>query len=312
MSHLTTLINRAHARIQALQERVNQTEPDTSDRDRLTEDALFRQTIINLEEYQQLWTDWSQEEKREADYLIEKYRYVLTQADESKKQTVQAVADPEPRSLKIINAEIVIRIQLTEGKPEKMKRDLCLRDCFEELKTILYEGEDFHDPVQKDMAEKLYRKYVGVYFPEEGERLNPKPIVLKHAITRTGSGAWDTVTDDDIKELVKEVVELLWKHVQFEYVNCKLSKIQCSGDSLKTIIGVHQHLGYKYGLDLLIGLGKYIRQYPTVHLDWNQFTIDHIHKLKEIRAMHCGQGPSVQSTGLGTKTGAIINGHSQN
>ena len=256
MSHLTTLIDRAHTRIQ-----VNLDNQDT-----LKQDTLFRQTIENLEEYQQLWTDWSQEEKRVADDLIEKYRYVIRKEEKL-----------EPRPLKIINAEIVMRIQLAEGNTIKMRKDGCLKECFRELKEILHDG-DYHDHEQKHMAEKLYQKYVGVYFPEEGERLNPKPIEVKHAIK-----SWETATDDDIKELVKEVVELLRQHIQFEYVNCKLSKIQCSGDSLKTIIGVHQHLGYKYGLDMLVRMGKYIQQYPNPHLNWNQFIIDHIYQLKDIR-----------------------------
>jgi hypothetical protein len=256
MSHLSTLINRANARIE-----VNQ-----KNQDALKEDTLFRQTIENLEEYQQLWTDWSQEEKRVANDLIEKYRFVIRKEERL-----------EPRPLKIINAEIVMRIQLAEGNTIKMHKDGCLRGCFEELKETLYNG-DFLDHEQKHMAEKLYQKYVGIYFPEEGERLNPRPIELKYAIK-----TMETATDDDIKALVREVVELLCKHVQFEYVNCKLSKIQCSGNSLKTIIGVHKHMGYSYGLDLLIRLGRYIRQYPNPHLDWNQFTSDHINQLKDIR-----------------------------
>lgn len=64
MSHLTTIIGRAKRRIQ-----VNSED--------LKDDSLFLQSICNLREYQQAWTDFTVEESLEAIDLFEKYKHLL-------------------------------------------------------------------------------------------------------------------------------------------------------------------------------------------------------------------------------------------
>ncbi len=61
MSHLTTLINRVNNRLKFQN----------------SGDRLLQQSISNLREYVEIWEDYTEEEKRVADELYEKYKHLV-------------------------------------------------------------------------------------------------------------------------------------------------------------------------------------------------------------------------------------------
>ena len=287
MSHLSTLINRAHARLQ-----VNQ-----SNHDQLQEDSLFRQAIRNLIEYPRLWNDFSDDELSVAEHLISKYKGILTPEDLEGLEEIPELLKPVEitTDLHALVMEIVARLQLAELKPEKMIKDHCLRECFDALEKTIHSDENLYTE-EKRVAEKLYERFYRVYYPEKATK--PAVREFKHAIKNL-----NTATDDDIKALVNEVAQVLENEVEVVVLLRQFCKISTSGDSLRAILACAPHLGYKYGLDLLLGIGRYMRHYPRPHVDWNQFRTEHINILKEI-ADRVRQAKNIN--------GANINGYSQN
>ena len=274
MSHLSTLINRAHARLQ-----VNQ-----NNLDQLKDDSLFRQAIRNLIEYPRLWTDFSDDELSVAEHLVSKYKGILIPEDLDGLPEIPERLQPVTinTDLHAIIMEIVARLQLAEMKPEQIKKDHCLRECFDELEKILHAGE-YLDPQEKNVAEKLHDRFYGVFYPEKVR----KPIVreFQHAIKD-----WTNTSDDQIKALVHEITTVLEKEVEVVVLLKQYCKISTSGDSLRAILACAPHLGYKYGLDLLLKLGRYMQHYPNPRMDWNQFRSEHINILKDIRNQHINGG----------------------
>jgi hypothetical protein len=62
-SHLTTIIGRLKHRLEVA----------GGDPKKAGNDSFFRQSVRNLMEYQQAWTDFTKEEQKEADELYAKY-----------------------------------------------------------------------------------------------------------------------------------------------------------------------------------------------------------------------------------------------